>query len=93
MASDDPDWQTNPFGLRSPDEVRDSLRAAGLNPMNVGTPDEAAFGHSLVHSFADDPDHGGRTESQLEAEHDLTVDAMLGFGMEHDSPLDREDIL
>lgn len=89
----DPDWDNNPPGLDTPEEVRASLRADRLDPMDVDTKEEAVFGHSLVHAFADDADHGGRTEAQLEAEHDLTVDAMEDFGVGHDTPLDKEDIV
>lgn len=88
----DPDWEDNPDDLDTPEEVRDDLRDSGLNPMNVGSEDEATFGHFLVHAFADDDDLGGRTPEQLEAEHDLTVGAMLDFGVGHHSPMDRSDV-
>lgn len=88
----EPDFEDNPPGLDTPEEVKMSLDEDGLDPMDVDSVEEATFGHSLVHAFADDPDHGGRTEVQLEAEHDMTVEAMIEFGVEHDSPLDLEDI-
>jgi len=88
----DPDWEDNPADLDTPDEVREDLRDSGLNPMNVGTEEDAMFGHFLVHAFEDDEDLGGRTAAQLEAEHDLTVQAMADFGVGHHSPLDRGDI-
>lgn len=91
-ANDDPDWEDNPDHLDTPEEVRDDLRDSGLNPMNVGTEAEATFGHFLVHGFADDEELGGRSAAQLEAEHDLTVQAMRDFGVGHHSPLDRSDI-
>jgi len=69
----EPDWHDNP---------------ETLDPMNVGIEQEALFGHALVHKYADEPDHGGRTPAQLEAEPDLVVDAMDDFGFEHHSPLD-----
>lgn len=88
----EPDWHDNPDHLDEPEEVRESLRDSGLDPMDVGTKEQAAFGHFLVHSFADDEDLGGRTPEQLEAEHDLTVQAMRDFGVGHHSPLDRADV-
>lgn len=89
---DEPDWNDNPADLDTPEEVRESLRDDGLNPMNVGTQEEAQFGHALVHELANDPDHGGRTAAQLEAEHDLVVDALHDYGVDTDSPLDRSDL-
>jgi len=90
--NNDPDWENNPDHLDTPEEVREDLLESGLNPMNVGTEAEATFGHFLVHGFADDEDFGGRSPAQLEAEHDLTVQAMADFGVGHRSPLDRSDI-
>lgn len=87
-----PDWNDNPPDLDTPQEVRESLRADGLDPMDTDSKQQASFGHSLTHSFADDPDLGGRTPEQLEAEHDMTVDAMEEFGVDHDSELGLNDI-
>lgn len=88
----EPDWEDNPEDLDSPEEVREDLRESGLDPMDTATPEEAQFGHFLVHAYADDRDRGGRTVAQLEAEHDMVVAAMLDHGFNHDSPLDTEDI-
>lgn len=87
----EPDWGDNPSHLDTPAEVRASLRADGLDPMDTDTREEAMFGHFLVHAYADDEDMGGRTPAQLEAEHDLTVAAMLSYGVGHESPMDRPD--
>lgn len=86
-SSMDPDWEDNPNNLDTSVEVRSELRDDGLDPMDVSTPQQASFGHSLVHQFANDRDLGGRTPEQLEAEHDMTVAAMREFGHKHDSPL------
>lgn len=83
-----PDWDDNPEHLDTPAEVRTDLRQSGLDPMDTETKDEAMFGHFLVHSFADDRDMGGRTPAQLEAEHDMVVEAMQDHGVDHHSPLD-----
>lgn len=88
----DPDWDDNPDDLDSIPEVKAALAEAGLDPMDIDTRKEASFGHSVTHAFADDPGRGGRTPAQLEAEHDMTVEAMQGFGMDHDSELDLDDI-
>lgn len=77
-----------PPALDSTSEVREELTQADLDPMDIETEDQAVFGHSLTHAFADDPDMGGRTEEQLEAEHAMTVMAMHDFGVGHDSSLD-----
>lgn len=84
----EPDWGDNPEHLDSAAEVRADLLEDGHDPMDVDTEKEALFGHALVHAYANDPDMGGRTAEQLEAEHDLVVDAMDDFGFDHDSPLD-----
>lgn len=86
------DWEDNPEHLDTPEEVREDLRDDGLDPMDVGSKDEAMFGHFLVHAFADDRDRGGRTAAQLEAEHDLVVSSLGDYDVDHDSPLDLEDI-
>jgi hypothetical protein len=89
----EPDWEDNPAHLDTPTEVREDLRDDGLDPMDVNTPQRAAFGHSLIHGMANDPDRGGRTPAQLEAEHDMVVEAMTeDYGMDHDSPLDLAGI-
>lgn len=87
-GSMEPDWDDNPEHLDTPAEVRADLRDSGLDPMDTGTEEEATFGHFLVHAFADDKDHGGRTPAQLEAEHDMVVEAMQEHGVDHHSPLD-----
>ncbi|MFB6200397.1 MAG: hypothetical protein ABEI98_00095 [Halorhabdus sp.] len=91
-ASSEPDWEGNPSNLDTAAEVQEEFVAAGLDPMNVDSAEEAEFGHFLVHSFADDRDHGGRTEAQLEAEHDMVVASLDDYGIDHSSPLDLEDI-
>lgn len=88
----DPDWHDNPDHLDTPAEVREGLMEAGLDPMDVDTEQQALFGHALVHGYANDPDLGGRTPAQLEAEHDLVVAAMDDYGFDHDSPLDVHSI-
>lgn len=88
----DPDWEDNPDHLDTSAEVRADLREDGLDPVDVNTEERAAFGHFLLHTFANDPDRGGRTPEQLEAEHDMVVDAMIDEGMDHDSPLDLQNI-
>lgn len=88
LGNGEPDWHDNPDHLDTPDEVRDDLRESGLDPMNVGTEEEATFGHFLIHGFEDDEGLGGRTADQLEAEHDMTVEAMADFGVGHESPMD-----
>lgn len=88
----EPDWGDNPAHLSNPMEVREDLRDDGLDPMDVDSKDEALYGHFLTHAFADDPDRGGRTPQQLEAEHDMVVEKMEEYGFDHDSPLDLEDI-
>lgn len=84
-------WNDNPGDLDTPQEVRESIRERGHDPMDVETKSEAEFGHYLVHSLVDDPDHGGRTPTQLEAEHDMVVDALEEYGVDHDTPLEFED--
>lgn len=88
----EPDWGDNPAGLGNPMEVREDLREDGLDPMDVDSKEEALYGHFLTHAFADDPDRGGRSPQQLEAEHDMVVEKMEKFGVDHDSPLDLGDI-
>lgn len=87
-GSMEPDWDDNPEHLDTPAEVRADLRDSGLDPMDTETEEEASFGHFLVHSFADDDDLGGRSPAQLEAEHDMVVEAMQDHGVGHHSPLD-----
>lgn len=91
-AAPEPDWENNPDDLDTPAEVREDLKEDGLDPMDVENEEEAMFGHFLVHAYADDNDLGGRTREQLEAEHDMTVEAMREHGINHDSPLDPADI-
>lgn len=91
-AAPEPDWDNNPDDLDTPAEVRETLKEDGIDPMDVESRKEAMFGHFLVHAYADDNDLGGRTPEQLEAEHDMTVDAMRDHGINHDSPLDLADI-
>jgi hypothetical protein len=88
----DPDWSDNPDDLDTPEEVRETLKERGLDPMDVDTKDEAMFGHFLIHAYADDPDMGGRTPTELEAEHDMVVEALVNdHDVDHDSPLDFDD--
>lgn len=82
------DWGDNPDHLDTAEEVREDLRADGLDPMEAATQQQAQFGHMLVHDLQDDPGRGGRTAEQLEAEHDMTVAAMTGFGANHHTPMD-----
>ncbi|MCG1002864.1 MULTISPECIES: hypothetical protein [Halobacterium] len=82
------DWDDNPEHLDTPDEVRQDLRADGLDPMDVASEQDAQFGHMLVHAYEDDSDRGGRSPEQLEAEHDMTVAALIDHENEHDTPMD-----
>lgn len=91
-ATMEPDWGDNPAHLDTTEEVKGALVEAGLDPMDIDTPGQATFGHSLVHAYANDRDLGGRTPEQLEAEHDMVVEAMREYGFDHDSPLDKPDI-
>lgn len=84
----EPDWGNNPEHLDTPAEVRAEFRDDGLDPIDVDTAARASFGHFLVHGMANEPDMGGRTPEQLEAEHDLAVAAMREYGYDHHSPLD-----
>lgn len=88
----DPDWEDNPENLDSPEEVRENLRSNGLDPMDVDTKERAMFANALLHAWANDPDRGGRTPEQLEAEHDMVAAALLEYDVDHDSELDLEDI-
>jgi len=47
---------------------------------------------TLMADWEDNPSYLD-TPEQLEAEHDLTVDAMESFGMHHRMPLSLDDIL
>jgi hypothetical protein len=83
-------WEDNPEDLDEPDEVREELRADGLDPMDVASEEEATLGHRLVHEFAGEPGMGGRSREQLDAEHDLVV-AELDEDGDHDTPLEFAD--
>lgn len=84
------DWSDNPEHLDEPEEVREELRADGLDPMDVASEEEATLGHRLVHQFADEPGMGGRSREQLEAEHDMVVTELNEDG-DHDTPLQFDD--
>jgi hypothetical protein len=83
-------WADNPENLDEPEEVREELRADGLDPMDVASEEEATLGHRLVHEFAGEPGMGGRSREQLEAEHDMVVAKMDEDG-DHDTPLEFAD--
>lgn len=89
-ASVEPDWGDNPLGLGTASGVRATLRADGLNPVDVGTPKETLLANALLHKWAKRPNHGGRTPAELEAEDDMVLEAAEHFGL-HVTPISMGD--
>lgn len=58
-----------------------------INPMNTRSNKELLMGHSLLHSWWNNPERTNWTRAQIKKEHSRLVRIMLKRGMEHNSPL------
>lgn len=69
-------FDNNPEGLDTAGEIRGAIRAAGGNPMDTDTREQAQFGLSILKSWEDDPPASRADPSVLAAEAELVADTL-----------------
>lgn len=78
-------FANNPDRLDTPAEIRDRVRAAGGDPMDIGTQEQAQFAWSLLHSWEDDPPPSRTDPAVMAAETEFVADALVhDYGVELD---------
>jgi hypothetical protein len=90
-----PDYfDDNPMGLDSNEDVREAVRGAGGNPMDIGTQEQATFALSLLNAWENDDDRPqSRRESEVfAAESEMVIGALENdYGVEVDDPPEFDD--
>lgn len=68
--------EDNPDPFDTPEEVREAVREAGGDPMNVGTQQEAQFAWAILGSWADDPPASREDPAVYAAETEFVADEL-----------------
>lgn len=72
-----PDYfEDNPEDLDTAGEIRGAIRAAGGNPMDVDTEQQATFGWSILNGWEDDPPDSRADPEVLAAEAEMVADSL-----------------